>query len=194
MTNEEYDDISPEDSEYKFYKRLEELETQPKYMDVLLEDYLMNPTDNGAKILWLKYTKQGEAIPKIVMDRMVDVIEHEVLGFSSKLYSGSNMINPKYKILEFIHLAISKENGNLELFWNHLHNPENLGLLATLRFDKELIESAREAFPHRKKLTNTKLYEFAVDYLQIEDDGEGMDLTSNMKKAYSRFVKANKNK
>lgn len=178
--------ISPEEAEYNFNKMLEELETQPKYMHASFEDYLRNPTDDGAKILWLKYTKLGEAVPKIVMDRLIDVIEHEALGFSSKLYSGNDIV--VRQVLELMYLAISKDGNNLDRFWRYLQNPESLGLLEHIRFDKKLLESARKAFPQREKLSNTKLYRFAVEYLQIENTGDGKDLVGNMRKRYERFV------
>ena len=192
MFNGEYNDISPEENEYNFYKMLEELEHQPMYMSVSLEDFLLNQTDNGAKILWLKYTKLGKDIPKVVMDRMIDVIEYEVLGFSSKLYLSPDI--DKIQVLGLIHLAISKQDKNIELFWDHLHNPEKIGLMGTFSFDEKLLDSARKTFPRREKLSNTKLYEFAVEYLQIENTSDGKDLVGNMRKRYERFVKHNNGK
>ncbi len=178
-------DVSPEEAEYNFNKILEKLITQPEYMSASLEKFWENPTDNGAKILWLKYTKQGRNIPQDVMDRMIDVIEFEVLGFKSKLYPEQI---PE-QVFELIYLAASKKGNNLNRFWNILHNPSELNFLGTAYFDEELLDKARRFFPFEKKLKIKDLYSFAAEYLEIDDEKYKSTAEQLVRRNYRYFKK-----
>ena len=178
-------DVSPEESESNFNKMLEELETQPEYMGASLKKFREDPTDTGAKILWLKYTKQGRKIPQDVMDRMTDVVEYEVLGFTSLLY-------PKQRpeqVFELIYLAGSKKGKNIKIFWNLLHNPSDLNFLGSACFDEKLLENARKFFPFEKKIKIKDLYDFAAEYLEIDDEKLKSTAEEIVRKRYETFKK-----
>lgn len=176
---------SEDESERRFEEEIERLENEPSYMSASWEKFSDNPTDTGAKILWLKYTKLGEAIPANVMERMIKVIEYEVLGFSSSLCK-SDILEP---VLLLIHLA--KEQP--KQFWLLLHDPLNTGLLG-IDYDDNLLERAREAFPHERKLQVKELYEFAGEQLKLDEEEFKSTIEDVVRKRYGTFKENMKNR
>ena len=177
--------VSDEEAEQNFERDLERWESEPFYMNADYEKYCANPTDAGARLLWLKYTKLGESVPDDILTRVFNFIRDVAENRNSEVIR-CEMPDP---VLSLIHLVLSREEDNLEKFWNVLHDPSKTISLMTVHFDSHLLDEARKTFPTRRKLKNKDMYEFAAKVLNLDEINYESSLNDIVKDRYATFKK-----
>ena len=187
MQDDDY--VSDEEAEKMFERDLEGWETEPSYMIADQEKYNAKPTDAGTKVMWLKYTQLRRAVPDNVMERMIVIIERDVMKRPQSKILPDPIPEP---VLSLIHLALSNDEENLRKFWSLLYGSLNTGssiLSNMMFFDKELLDEARGAFPEERDLDDVELFEFAARSLGLYERHSGEPPVELVRRRYKTFKK-----
>ncbi len=191
MYMEEYE--SEEESEARFEADLERLENQQSYMSVSGDNFIANPTDIGAKCLWLKYTKNGEDVPRNVMERMIRVIEDDIDHYQSgckqtrSLPGSLTQQEQQEPVYALLHCA--KEDP--DYFWQILY--PSPGHTVIHYFPDSLVNNIRVEFPQKRRLKSDELYEVFGKQLGLvyeeKKSGVGERMRCRYLKTYKKKLK-----
>lgn len=177
---------SNEEKEQKFKKDLERWETEESYMKADDMKFLLKPTDAGAKVLWLKYTKLGRPIPDYVIKRMIAIIERDVKKRPNSRLVPEPLPNT---IFPLIHLALSGKKEDLEQFWEILHSSSEKMLSLRSCISEDILKAARETFPIKGTLDDIELFKFAAKLLYPGDVKLGEKPEELARRRYKTFKK-----
>jgi len=181
-----------EESEKRFEQELERLENEPSYMRASLEKFSSEPTDIGAKYLWLKYTRSNEPLPDNVLQKMIEAIENDIKRHEKQRRRSYVFEEPHTRKSE-ICMLLDFALNDIECFWQVLHSKkEKLNVKDQLfisHFDENLLQAARVAFPHKSKPRKKDLYDFFGRQLGHEDQKAGESVANRMRRTYQHYLR-----
>ncbi|GAB6191295.1 hypothetical protein [Desulfocastanea catecholica] len=195
MQEEYYE--SPEESEARFEHELERLENEPSYMSVSWEKFTVNPTDIGAKCLWLKYSKKGQSIPREVMERMIRIIEDDIEQYQFGADKGRSLPGSltKQEQEEPVYALLHCAKENPDHFWQILHesSPDDSSVFLPIQsfYPDSLLEKLRAEFPNKRRLTSEELYEVFGKLLGLVFEESGSGVGERMRLRYTKTYKKN---
>jgi hypothetical protein len=184
--------MSMEESESRHEEQLKELEDQPSYMHASWENFCKDPTDIGAKYLWLKYTKSNEPLPDNVFQKMIEAIENDIKRHE-KQRKRSEVLDEPYTRKSEICMLLDFALNELEYLRQVLHSSkEKLNIKDQLfigHFDDDLLQSFREAFPYKNKPRKKDLYDFFGRQLGYKDQKVGESVANRMRRTYQHYLR-----
>lgn len=112
--------ISEEEAELRLEHEINRLENQPDYMTATLDEFCANPTDIGAKRLWLKYALSNETPPELVTKRMINIMIKQVEKYDidKDTVKAHNEQWDEDRFYELLHIAHTDQNKFWELILN----------------------------------------------------------------------------
>ena len=110
--------VSDDEAEKKFESDLDKWESEPSYMRADDIKYLLDPTDAGAKVLWLKYTKLGKPVPDFVTERIFTLFEKDFYKRPNSKLLPESLPEPVFYL---IHLGSKSDKMSHHRFLVEVH-------------------------------------------------------------------------
>jgi len=180
--------ISDEEAEQKFEQDLNDLETEPPYMQADYEKFCAAETDAGAKLLWLQQVRRSGLKQDRAMQRMIKLTERDISKRPNSEVLPDAAPEP---VLALIHLALSGEE-DLRVFWDLVLESKDSDFTVRLRaapYGDELLKEARAVFPEKRELSKTELFDFAARIMGLYKLNYATKPVELARKRYKTFKK-----